>query len=413
MSQVCLQFSGFMMSCLGWVGIIIATATNDWVITCKYGMSTCRKMDELGARGLWADCVVSTALYHCKALNQILNLPAYIQTSRALMITASIIGLPAMALVLLAMPCINLANDHESAKHRRSVTGGVFSHHCPTFNTDLGQVSDLWGHPAPKPVTGFLYPASLTEQLAGPPQRVSSKRQVQNSASALCGIVSTVWFPIGAHSEQGLMSFGFSLYAGWVGSAFCLLGGSMISCCSGERPTQYTENRFYYSKQGGANLGPASSSSTNHAKSAHGKITPMGQPLVAQWIVFVPLSVTQSEVIYRDCSPITPLPPPHPHAKHSSCLDSHHRTVSMGEILSVVLKRDRISELECSRANADIGSVLVCHGEREGVSRKQSQDMVQYLNSVSSSPPHIHSSPFFPQKLIYVSSLQASGVPEI
>ncbi|KAI1891309.1 hypothetical protein AGOR_G00142470 [Albula goreensis] len=183
MSQVCLQFSGFMMSCLGWVGIIIATATNDWVITCKYGMSTCRKMDELGARGLWADCVVSTALYHCKALNQILNLPAYIQTSRALMITASIIGLPAMALVLLAMPCINLANDHESAKHRRSVTGGVLI-----------------------------------------------------LLMALCGIVSTVWFPIGAHSEQGLMSFGFSLYAGWVGSAFCLLGGSMISCCSVNAP---------------------------------------------------------------------------------------------------------------------------------------------------------------------------------
>lgn len=217
MSQSCLQFSGFTVSCIGWVGIIIATATNDWVVTCKYGMHTCKKMDELGAKGLWADCVISTDLYHCIALNQILTLPAYIQTSRALMITASILGLPAMVLVLMAMPCINLGNEHESAKHRRSVLGGVLI-----------------------------------------------------LLMALCGIVSTVWFPIGAHHEQGLMSFGFSLYAGWVGSAFCLLGGSVISCCSSDRPVQYAENRFYYSKQGGANFAPTSSSSSaNHAKSAH------------------------------------------------------------------------------------------------------------------------------------------------
>ncbi|MBN3298535.1 claudin-11 [Amia ocellicauda] len=211
MANSCLQLCGFMMSCFGWIGIIVATATNEWVFTCKYGMATCKKMDELGAKGLWADCVVSTVLYHCIALNQILSLPAYIQTTRALMITASILGLPAVALVLMAMPCINLGNEPESAKHKRAVLGGVLI-----------------------------------------------------LLMALCGIVSTVWFPIGAHHETGLMSFGFSLYVGWVGSAFCLLGGSMISCCSGDS-TQYTENRFYYSKQGSTNPAP----SANHAKSAH------------------------------------------------------------------------------------------------------------------------------------------------
>ncbi|XP_052342990.1 claudin-11-like [Oncorhynchus keta] len=178
MANSCLQLSGFVMSCIGWVGILIATATNDWVVTCKYGMNTCKKMDELGAKGLWAECVISTALYHCISLTQILDLPAYIQTSRALMITGSLLGLPAVGMVLTARP------------------------------------ASLW----------------------------------------LCVGVSTVWFPIGAHQDQGLMSFGFSLYAGWVGTAFCLLGGAMITCCSTEPSQHYNHHdndRFYYSKDRG------------------------------------------------------------------------------------------------------------------------------------------------------------------
>ncbi|GLD75491.1 claudin-11-like isoform X1 [Lates japonicus] len=182
MANSCLQLSGFLISCLGWLGIVIATATNDWVTMCKYGLNTCKKMDELGAKGPWAECVISTGLYHCVSLTQILDLPAYIQTTRALMITG--------VLILIV---------------------------------------------------------------------------------ALCGMVSTVWFPIGAHHEQGLMSFGFSLYTGWVGTIFSMLGGSILTCCSSESSSSsrsyQDNNRFYYSKQGGGNQ-PAASA-TNHAKSAH------------------------------------------------------------------------------------------------------------------------------------------------
>ncbi|XP_051984103.1 claudin-11-like [Xyrauchen texanus] len=217
MANTCMQFMGFVMSFIGWIGLIIATATNDWVVTCKYNMSTCKKMDELEVKGLWADCVISTALYHCKTLTQILDLPDYIQTSRALMVTASILGLPALALVLMSMSCINLGSEPESAKNKRSVLGGIL--------------------------------IVLT---------------------AFCGIISTVWFPIGAHHERSLMSFGFSLYSGWVGTALCLLGGCMITCCSVDTPESYTDNdRFYFSKQGPTHPGTASTSSTNHAKSAH------------------------------------------------------------------------------------------------------------------------------------------------
>ncbi|XP_036981361.1 claudin-11a isoform X1 [Acanthopagrus latus] len=216
MANSCLQLTGFLLSCLGWLGIIIATSTNDWVTMCKYGVSTCKKMDELEAKGPWAECVISTALYHCVFLTQILDLPAYIQTTRALMITGSILGLPAVGMLLMSMPCISLGNEPQSSKNKRTILGGVLI-----------------------------------------------------LIVAMCGMVSTVWFPIGAHQEQGLMSFGFSLYTGWVGTIFSLLGGCFLTCCSSESSSRAYQdnNRFYYSKQGGGNA-PAAPS-TNHAKSAH------------------------------------------------------------------------------------------------------------------------------------------------
>lgn len=35
-------------------------------------------MDELGAKGPWAECVISTGLYHCASLTQILELPGIV-----------------------------------------------------------------------------------------------------------------------------------------------------------------------------------------------------------------------------------------------------------------------------------------------------------------------------------------------
>lgn len=75
MVATCLQVVGFVTSFVGWIGIIVTTSTNDWVVTCGYTIPTCRKLDELGSKGLWADCVMATGLYHCKPLVDILILP--------------------------------------------------------------------------------------------------------------------------------------------------------------------------------------------------------------------------------------------------------------------------------------------------------------------------------------------------
>ncbi|XP_053191039.1 claudin-11a [Scomber japonicus] len=218
MANPCLQLTACLLSCLGWLCIVIATATNDWVYMCKYGLNTCKKMDELEAKGPWADCVLSTGQYHCIVLTQIMDLPAHIQVTRALMVTGSILGLPAVGILLMSMPCINLGSEPQSSKNKRAILGGVLI-----------------------------------------------------LIIAMCGMVSTVWFPTGAHHLYGLMSFGFSLYTGWVGTIFTLVGGCILTCCSSEPSSSsrsYHDNkRFYSSKPGGDSL--AATTSANHAKSAH------------------------------------------------------------------------------------------------------------------------------------------------
>ncbi|XP_061493291.1 claudin-11 [Rhineura floridana] len=206
MVATCLHLTGFVASFVGWIGMIVATSTNDWVVTCGYTITTCRKMDELGSKGLWADCVMATGLYHCKPLVDILILPGYVQACRALMIAASVLGLPAVFLLVTVLPCIRMGQEPGVAKYRRSQLGGILL-----------------------------------------------------ILLALCGVVATIWFPVSAHRETMIMSFGYSLYTGWIGSALCLFGGSIIVCCSGDAQS-FGENRFYYA---------SGSSSPTHAKSAH------------------------------------------------------------------------------------------------------------------------------------------------
>ncbi|KAG8136150.1 hypothetical protein E2320_009126, partial [Naja naja] len=106
MVATCLHLTGVVASFVGWIGLIVATSTNDWVVTCGYTITTCRKMDELGSKGLWADCVMATGLYHCKPLVDILILPA-------------------VFLLVTVLPCIRMGHEPGVAKYRRSQMGGI------------------------------------------------------------------------------------------------------------------------------------------------------------------------------------------------------------------------------------------------------------------------------------------------
>ncbi|XP_043925997.1 claudin-11 [Protopterus annectens] len=209
--MACMQCLGCLAGILGWIGLLIATCTNDWVVTCDIMSSntaTCAKLEELGSKGLWADCVNKPGIYHCRVLTDILNLPVHIQACRALMIFASVMGLPAVLVVLTTLPCIKLGSDMDSTKHARNIAGGVLV-----------------------------------------------------LLMAVCALIATVWFPVSSYHQMTIVSFGYSLYLGWIGALLCLFGGFVIICCSGSSDEQ-TENSFYYSSQGAA-------ASPTHAKSAH------------------------------------------------------------------------------------------------------------------------------------------------
>lgn len=88
--------------------------------------------------------------------------------------------------------------------------------------------------------------------------------------TAALGIISTVWFPVGAYQDEGLMTFGFSLYAGWVGSGLCLLGGLMILFCHANLISGLSSRdpSFYYSRRGVVDPHPLDPPPANHAKTA-------------------------------------------------------------------------------------------------------------------------------------------------
>ncbi|KFV68767.1 Claudin-11 [Dryobates pubescens] len=204
MVATCLHLAGFVCSFIGWIGVVVATATNDWVVTCGYTITTCRKMDELGSKGLWADCVMATGLYHCKPLVDILILPGINKSQNKMLLLVTYL-IPTAFHVREMYP-VRMGHEPGAAKYRRSQLGGILI-----------------------------------------------------ILLAMCGVVATIWFPVCAHRETTIMSFGYSLYTGWIGSALCLFGGCVIVCCSGDAQT-FGENRFYYA---------SGSSSPTHAKSAH------------------------------------------------------------------------------------------------------------------------------------------------
>lgn len=51
--------------------------------------------------------------------------PGYVQACRALMIAASVLGLPAILLLLTVLPCIRMGHEPGVAKYRRAQLAGV------------------------------------------------------------------------------------------------------------------------------------------------------------------------------------------------------------------------------------------------------------------------------------------------
>ncbi|KAG8507626.1 Claudin-19, partial [Galemys pyrenaicus] len=184
-----LQLLGYFLALGGWVGIIASTVLPQWKQSSYAGDAIITAVGLY--EGLWMSCASqSTGQVQCKLYDSLLALDGHIQSARALMVVAVLLGFVAMILSVVGMKCTRVGDSNPIAKGRVAVSGGVL----------------------------FL--------LAG-----------------LCTLTAVSWYatlvtkeffnpstPVNARYE-----FGPALFVGWASAGLAMLGGSFL-CCSCPRP---------------------------------------------------------------------------------------------------------------------------------------------------------------------------------
>ncbi|XP_007439633.1 claudin-1 [Python bivittatus] len=194
-----LQMLGFILAFVGWIGIVVSTAMPQWKISSYAGENivTAQAIYE----GLWMSCVMqSTGQMQCKVYDSLLKLAAYLQATRALMITSILLGLIGCFVTMIGMKCMKCLEEDEVKKMRMAVLGGVI----------------------------FLI-------------------------SGFAALVATSWYgnrvaqaffdpytPINTRFE-----FGQALFIGWAASALTMLGSVFLCCWCPRRETSYPPTRPY------------------------------------------------------------------------------------------------------------------------------------------------------------------------
>uniref|UniRef100_A0A8P0T4Y9 Claudin n=1 Tax=Canis lupus familiaris TaxID=9615 RepID=A0A8P0T4Y9_CANLF len=184
-----LQLLGYFLALGGWVGIIASTALPQWKQSSYAGDAIITAVGLY--EGLWMSCASqSTGQVQCKLYDSLLALEGHIQSARALMVVAVLLGFVAMVLSVVGMKCTRVGDSNPTAKGRIAISGGVL----------------------------FL--------LAG-----------------LCTLTAVSWYatlvtqeffnpstPVNARYE-----FGSALFVGWASAGLAMLGGSFL-CCTCPEP---------------------------------------------------------------------------------------------------------------------------------------------------------------------------------
>ncbi|XP_023653672.1 claudin-7 [Paramormyrops kingsleyae] len=188
MANLGVQLLGFSMAVIGLIGLIASTAMVEWKASSYAGQNivTAQAMYE----GLWKTCVSqSTGQIQCKVYDSLLQMPAEIQATRALMIASILLSGLGLLVAMVGMKCTTCMADAPEQKDKVAIAGGVFFI-----------------------VAGF------------------------------CALVGTSWYgnkiatdfynpftPTNARYE-----FGSALFVGWGAAALSMLGGGFLCChCHG------------------------------------------------------------------------------------------------------------------------------------------------------------------------------------
>ncbi|XP_041920171.1 claudin-9 [Alosa sapidissima] len=180
------EILGMILAVAGWLGVMVACCLPMWRVVAYVGQNIV--MAQVIWEGLWMSCVVqSTGQMHCRIYESMLGLAADLQASRALTVTALLLGVLGIALAVAGAKCTNCARDPASKPRLALASGLAF-----VGAGLLLLVAVCWT--AHTIVLDFYNP--LLEE--------TQKRE-----------------------------FGKSLYFGWAASCLLLLGGALLSCsCS-------------------------------------------------------------------------------------------------------------------------------------------------------------------------------------
>ncbi|KAG3270711.1 claudin 18, transcript variant X2 [Ictidomys tridecemlineatus] len=219
MSVTACQGLGFVVSMIGFAGMIAATCMDQWSTQDLYNNPVTAVFNY---QGLWRSCVrESSGFTECRGYFTLLGLPAMLQAVRALMIVGIVLGVIGLLVSIFALKCIRIGNMEDSAKAKMTLTSGIvfiISGVCAIIGVSVF---------ANMLVTNFWMSSASMYGTMG-------------------GMVQTV---------QTRYTFGAALFVGWVAGGLTLIGGVMMCiACRGLTPddTNYRAVSYHAS---GHNIG--------------------------------------------------------------------------------------------------------------------------------------------------------------
>ncbi|XP_057623411.1 claudin-18 isoform X2 [Chionomys nivalis] len=201
MSVTACQGLGFVVSLIGFAGVIAATCMDQWSTQDLYNNPVTAVFNY---QGLWRSCVrESSGFTECRGYFTLLGLPAMLQAVRALMIVGIVLGVFGILVSIFALKCIRIGSMDDSAKAKMTLTSGILfiiSGICAIIGVSVF---------ANMLVTNFWMSTA-------------------NMFGGMGGMVQTV---------QTRYTFGAALFVGWVAGGLTLIGGVMMCiACRGLTP---------------------------------------------------------------------------------------------------------------------------------------------------------------------------------
>ncbi|XP_004625048.1 claudin-18 isoform X2 [Octodon degus] len=215
MSVTACQGLGFVVSLIGFAGVIAATCMDQWSTQDLYNNPVTAVYNY---QGLWRSCVrESSGFTECRGYFTLLGLPAMLQAVRALMIVGIVLGAISILVSIFALKCIRIGGMEDSAKAKMTLTSGIMfilSGICAIIGVSVF---------ANMLVTNFWMSTA-------------------NMYGSMGGMVQTV---------QTRYTFGAALFVGWVAGGLTLIGGVLMCiACRGLVPDQTNYKAVSYHASG-------------------------------------------------------------------------------------------------------------------------------------------------------------------